>query len=121
MLLSGPELLGLVLVPAGHYEGRVGGGDEAADALVLVEGRQHLGAVRVDDDLEAGLGDQEDVLGPGEAAVVEVVWYLGVVEAGDLEVDVPDVGGHANHVGHAQLVTSGEATQDISSLEYKYK
>ena len=117
MLLSGPELLGLVLVPAGHDEGRVGGGDEAADALVLVEGRQHLGAVRVDDDLEAGLGDQEDVLGPGEAAVVEVGGDLGVVEAGDLEVDVPHVGGHADHVGHAQLVPRGEAAHDVTSLK----
>ena len=121
LLLLGSQFLGLVFLTTRNDEGRVGGGHEAADAKVVVEGRQDLGAVGVDHDLESGLGHEEDVLGPGEAAVLEVVGDLGIVQGGDLQVDVPDIGGHANHVGYAQLVTSGESTQNISSLECKYR
>ena len=76
----------------------------------------HLWTVGIDDDLKAGFGHEEDVLGPGEAAVVEVVRYLRVVQARDLEVDVPHVGGHALHVGHTQLASGREASHDVTSL-----
>ena len=54
-------------------------------------------------DLEPWFGDQQDVLSPLETSVLELIGDLGVVELRHLEVDVPDVGEDAHHVGNTQL------------------
>ena len=114
-LLSLPELLALVLLPAGHDEGRGRGGDEPTDAEVVVQRRQNLGAVCVDHNLEARLGHQEDVLGPGEAGVLETLRDGGVVQGGNLQLSVSHVGAHTNHVGHSQLAPN--TSHDLASLK----
>ena len=66
-------------------------------------------------DLEPWFGHQQDVLGPLETSVLQLIRDLRVVELGHLEVDVPDVGKHADHVGHTQL--SSHAGHDVPGLE----
>ena len=80
-----------------------------------LEGWIDLAAILFYVDLEPWFGDQQDVLGPLETSVLQLIRDLGVVELGHLEVDVPDVGKHADHVGHAQL--SSHAGHDVPGLE----
>ena len=54
-------------------------------------------------DLKPWLGHEENVLGPLQPAVLQLIGDLGIVELWHLEVDVPDVGKDAHHVGNTQL------------------
>ena len=76
---------------------------------------EDLAAVLLYVDLESRLGHQQDVLGPLETSILQLIRDLGVVELGHLEVDVPDIGKDANHVGNTKL--SSHASHDVPSLE----
>ena len=116
VLLPRSQLLGLVLLSTWDNEGRMRVGNEAADAKVVVEWRQHLGTVSVDHDLEARLGNQENILSPGETIVVEKVWYFIILQRRNLEINISNISSDSHHVSNTKLVTSWEPSHDITSL-----
>ena len=74
-----------------------------------------LTAVLLDVDLEAWFSHQQDVLGPLKPSILQLVRDLGIVELRHLEVDVPDIGKHADHVGNTKLFS--HTSHDVPSLK----
>ena len=84
-----------------------------------LEGWIDLAAILFYVDLEPWFGNQQDVLGPLETSILQLIRDLGVVELGHLEVDVPDIGKHADHVGNTKLFS--HTSHDVPSLKAEKK